>query len=751
MESFESFVTKVKNFYNISNLYPEQEKILVEIFKNPQTSDIFCILPTSAGKSLCYQAPALFHPLYQEELSVTIVVSPLISLIVDQYEGLVDKYNNNYRCEYEDDDSCGILPFGALMGTMDPTDYRMTCEALCNGWIRLLYITPEQINNVDFQTLVLNHSISINRVVYDEAHCLETWGQDFRPDYLNCVHFFRSRKTRNPIPVSIFTATANKYIRDELITTFNLKRERTLTLIGSSYRSNLRVAVIDSGTLPNSVKPIDEIINILRQPQNSTSSTIIYCTTRIACINYCKTLNEEGISAEYYHAGIEDENKKMDIFTNWKTGRTQVIVATIAFGMGIAKANVRFIFHLSMPKNIDNYVQEIGRAGRDGELSTCILFYTSSDLISSEQKIYRSQGLTIERRDYLLRELRLMYMYCVANFSSNDNTVCRHYLLHKHYDNASTPTPFSPCGTKCDLCIDRMYGENTSSISIEILDYQNLLRKLQTYGHDPKKSEVIDLITSGLSTYKKREEGEEDSHVVVQYIVHPSSNIGVEPSLVKKLSNVAIQGKLADKILQYFISRNYLEIYYEGFMPGGGGDDDGYKTTQRVRIRPSEQAKLLQSVLSPPVEFLTIQLPLYFCSKEDRYSFYNFETQMHIGSAKKSSSKSTKKSISMKKVKTTPVKKQIFMPAASSSPSPLKSVPETETILPIQYDDLNSFLCARYNLPLTMKILADDIVNALTHFHGLITEPSHLLYLRGFTEDKIHLYGDDIIEFYNKK
>lgn len=325
--------------------FREGQSQLVDALLNGQ--DAFGIMPTGAGKSICYQVPALMFP------GITLVISPLISLMKDQVAAL---------------NQAGIRA-AFLNSSLTFRQYLKAIDNARKGMYKIIYVAPERLTTDNFMDFALSANISF--VSVDEAHCISHWGQDFRPSYTAIADFIERLPVR-PV-VGAFTATATEKVQEDVITQLRLK-EPLLVKTGFD-RKNLRFLV---RTPKDKYK---EMRLYLRE--HTDESGVIYCITRKAVEEVCDQLNRDGLSATRYHAGLSDEERKQNqedfIYDNKK-----IIVATNAFGMGIDKSNVRFVIHYNMPKNIESYYQEAGRAGRDGLPAECLLLYSGRDVITNQ-------------------------------------------------------------------------------------------------------------------------------------------------------------------------------------------------------------------------------------------------------------------------------------------------------------------------------------------------------------------------------
>lgn len=325
--------------------FREGQSQLVDALLNGQ--DAFGIMPTGAGKSICYQVPALMFS------GITLVISPLISLMKDQVAAL---------------NQAGVRA-AFLNSSLTFRQYLKAIDNARTGMYKIIYVAPERLTTDNFMDFAISANISF--VSVDEAHCISHWGQDFRPSYTAIADFIERLPVR-PV-VGAFTATATEKVQEDVITQLRLK-EPLLVKTGFD-RKNLRFLV---RTPKDKYK---EMRLYLRE--HTDESGVIYCITRKAVEEVCEQLNRDGFSATRYHAGLSDEERKQNqedfIYDNKK-----IIVATNAFGMGIDKSNVRFVIHYNMPKNIESYYQEAGRAGRDGMPAECLLLYSGRDVITNQ-------------------------------------------------------------------------------------------------------------------------------------------------------------------------------------------------------------------------------------------------------------------------------------------------------------------------------------------------------------------------------
>lgn len=374
----------LKKYFGYECFREGQEQIVDSILSG---KDTLCVMPTGAGKSICYQVPALMMS------GITIVISPLISLMQDQVTSLVQ---SGIRAAYIN----SSLTMNQLYAVMKNAE---------NGVYKLIYVAPERLDTELFLNFAKKADISM--ITVDEAHCISQWGQDFRPSYMGIPEFARQLPVR-PV-ITAFTATATDRVRKDI--TEKLELKNPFSLVTGFDRENLYFEVR---------RPSDKFSDLKRLVSRYTSegrSGIIYCSTRKNVESVCEKLCDLGFSASRYHAGLPEEEKH-DNQEDFIYDRVKVMVATNAFGMGIDKSNVTFVIHYNMPKDVESYYQEAGRAGRDGSPSDCIMLYSGQDVITAKfliNKSYEESEQDIEtaeetrRRD--LKRLNDMAYYCTSD------------------------------------------------------------------------------------------------------------------------------------------------------------------------------------------------------------------------------------------------------------------------------------------------------------------------------------------------
>ena len=394
----------LKYYFGHSQFRQGQEALINAILSG---RDVLGIMPTGGGKSLCYQIPALVLE------GVTVVISPLISLMKDQVAALSE---------------AGIQA-AYLNSTLTPQQMQLVYQRTREGAYQLLYVAPERLDTAEFSALV--EQISVPLVAVDEAHCISQWGQDFRPSYLNIAAFVQ-RLPRRPV-VAAFTATATGEVQADIVRLLELREP--LRMVTGFDRPNLFFDV----RRPKQKTPV--LLRLIQERQDK--SGIVYCATRSAVERLCKSLCAKGVAATRYHAGLDEEERRQNQ-DDFQFDRKTVMVATNAFGMGIDKSNVGFVIHYHMPKSLEAYYQEAGRAGRDGESADCILLYSNGDVETAKYLIENSGNdlLTQEEQDNIRQQdydrLNAMVGYCKT-------TRCyRSYILSYFGQNA--PTSCGNCG-----------------------------------------------------------------------------------------------------------------------------------------------------------------------------------------------------------------------------------------------------------------------------------------------------------------
>lgn len=464
----------LKKYFGYDSFRPQQEEIIEKVLSG---ADSLVLMPTGGGKSLCFQIPALLLP------GTAIVISPLISLMKDQ----VDALRSN-----------GIAA-AFLNSSQTFEEQQIILEACHQGQISLLYVSPEKlISDID----IINQVCKPSLFAIDEAHCISSWGHDFRPEYTQ-IGFLRQRFAH--IPFMALTATADKVTRRDIIKQLNLKNPQVF--ITSFDRKNLSLDV-RIGVKPK--EKMEEIIEFVKE--RDQQSGIIYCLSRKKCEEAYEHLANAGISTMFYHAGMSSETRSsvQDRFIN---DELQVVCATVAFGMGIDKSNVRWVIHYNLPKNIEGYYQEIGRAGRDGIPSETILYYNYADLIMLNK--FASEGAMAEVN---LEKLKRMQQYAEADS-------CRRKILLNYFSENLEEN----CGN-CDVCSNpRKHFDGTLMV-------QKALSAIRRMGEKEGANMVIDvlrgskkqeIVTAGYDKLKTHGAGAEVPAIDWQRYLMQMLNLGV--------------------------------------------------------------------------------------------------------------------------------------------------------------------------------------------------------------------------------
>ena len=406
----------LKQYFGYDSFRPGQDKLVQSILS---CRDTLGIMPTGAGKSICYQVPALLLP------GLTLVISPLISLMKDQVGAL---------------NEAGV-PAACVNSAMSAESMRDVLGYAAQGGYKLLYVAPERLTAPAF--LSFAQRVPVSMVTVDEAHCISQWGQDFRPSYLKILDFLAALPAR-PL-VSAFTATATEAVRDDIVRALGLRDPFVLTT--GFDRPNLYFAVERPPSKPNA------LLRLLAA--RTGKSGIVYCATRKTVDDVCDMLLAKGLPATRYHAGLcaeERQRNQEDFLYDVKP----IMVATNAFGMGIDKSNVSFVIHYNMPKNMESYYQEAGRAGRDGEPADCILLYSGQDVHTAEFLIGHSHeagdsSVDPETRQALIERdrdrLRQMTFYATTD------ECLRRYILR--YFGEQAPVSCGHCGN-CDTVFEQV-------------------------------------------------------------------------------------------------------------------------------------------------------------------------------------------------------------------------------------------------------------------------------------------------------
>jgi ATP-dependent DNA helicase RecQ len=405
----------LRDRFGLERFRPGQREVIEEVLGR---RDVLCVMPTGGGKSLCYQLPALLLG------GLTLVVSPLIALMKDQVDALR---------------ACGY-PAAAMHSGMDLAEIRQVEREIAAGHHRLIFVAPERMLTARF--LELATRLGVSTFAIDEAHCISHWGHDFRPEYRQLAEL----KTRfRKASVHAYTATATQRVRQDIVQQLGL--EDPTVLVGSFDRPNLLYRVIPK------MRVDAQVAEALRRHRGKAA--IVYCITRKDTEAMAAYLAAGGIRAAYYHAGMEAQERRrtQDRFA---AEEIDVVVATVAFGMGIDRSDIRCVIHAAMPKSIEHYQQETGRAGRDGLPAECVLFYSAADVLRWQSLLERSAEEAdappdvLENGKQLLEEIR--------RFATVVR--CRHAALGAYFGEAY---PAPNCGA-CDLCLGEVAGVGDATV-----------------------------------------------------------------------------------------------------------------------------------------------------------------------------------------------------------------------------------------------------------------------------------------------
>jgi len=521
----------LEHYFGHSSFRPLQEEVIDAILAK---QDVLMILPTGGGKSLCYQLPTLMME------GITVVVSPLLALMHDQVVAL--KAN-------------GIS--AAMLSSMQDINESQKIETeLKAGKIKLLYVAPERLTNTYF--LHLLHQLPINFFVIDEAHCVSEWGHEFREDYRRLSLL---KEQFSATPIAAFTATATHTVESDIISNLGLQDPKRVR--GSLFRENLTINArhrIKDGR--------EQLMEFLKL--HGDESGIIYTLSRKSTEAIAHYLQSKGIEAKAYHAGLSTQEKN-STYADFVADRVQIVVATIAFGMGIDKSNIRFVVHMTMPKTLENYYQEIGRAGRDGLDSETLLLFSAQDIV--QQKMFIEDLPETPYKQHAFNKLESM-----VRFANSEN--CRHQSIAAYFDDR-----IEVCGDKCDNC-SAPASEKVDITTAARMLLSTILRTDQKYGlhyvidvlRGSKEQRVLQNGHDTLSVYGIGEEYSKAQWLTIgdkllelnaveigEFKVYRLTSFGVEVikgehRIELKKERLSIQKEVAKKRVTYFDDYN-AEVY----------------------------------------------------------------------------------------------------------------------------------------------------------------------------------------------
>ena len=462
----------LKEVFGYNNFRPLQEEVVTSALEG---EDSLVIMPTGGGKSICFQLPALAQD------GACLVISPLISLMRDQVEALKQ---NGVSSAY-------------LNSSLTASEQRAIEDKFLSGEIKILYVSPEKLLSRDFYNVI--QSVTLNLIAIDEAHCISQWGHDFRPEYTK-LDFLK--KQFPSVPIMALTATADKATRTDILNQLGISHAKTY--LASFDRPNLSLTVrAAQGRLAI-------IIGLIKQAPNE--SGIVYCLSRKSCETVAAKLQANGIDADYYHAGLSSEvrNKTQERFIR---DDLKVVCATIAFGMGIDKSNVRWVIHYNLPKNLESYYQEIGRAGRDGLDSKTLLFYSYGDVVQLQQFMEGSP-----QKELMEAKLDRMKQFAEA-------TTCRRRVLLSYFGEQME----QDCGN-CDVCRNppkfmdgTILAQKALSASARTKE-QVGMRMLVDILRGSHRQEIVQLGYDQIKTYGA---GREHSNFAWQHFIAQFLNLGL--------------------------------------------------------------------------------------------------------------------------------------------------------------------------------------------------------------------------------
>lgn len=441
----------LKQYFGHSAFREGQEELIDNLVKG---NDVMGIMPTGAGKSVCYQIPALLLE------GTAIVISPLISLMKDQVNSLTE---------------AGISA-AFLNSSLAQWEYYDVLKQAEQGNFRILYVAPERLGTENF--IEFAKSVRISLVIVDEAHCVSQWGQDFRPSYLKIADFINALPKR-PV-VGAFTATATKQVRDDIINILQLKKPFVVTT--GFDRKNLYFEVR---------KPKDKTAELLKLMERyKNQSGIVYCISRKSVEEVCQRLCEEGYDATRYHAGLSDNERRINQ-EDFIFDRKRIMVATNAFGMGIDKSNVSFVIHYNMPKNIESYYQEAGRAGRDGAPAECVLLYAKRDVRSNEFLIDQTENSRLdEEQAEQIKELDRIRLKQMTFYSTTSD--CLRQFMLKYFGERAPD--------HCGNCSNCNAGYEMVDVTVEAQKIVSCVYRLEQRNRHVRASTIVEILRGSRSS-----------------------------------------------------------------------------------------------------------------------------------------------------------------------------------------------------------------------------------------------------------
>jgi len=402
--------------------FREGQDVIIDALMNGH--DAMAIMPTGAGKSMCFQIPALISE------GIALVISPLISLMKDQVLSLIGM---GAKAAY-------------INSSLSPSQQQEALRRAALGWYKIIYVAPERLNTAEFLRFAMQTDISL--IAVDEAHCVSQWGQDFRPSYLQIADFI-ARLPKRP-PVGAFTATATPRVKEDILRLLRLESPKTV--VTGFDRPNLRLQVCQTTTLREKDGLLLDLVR-----SHPDESGIVYCSTRKSVEEVCQLLSDYGFSATRYHAGLSDGERRANQ-DDFRFDRAQIMVATNAFGMGIDKSNVRYVVHYNLPKDLESYYQEAGRAGRDGAEAECVLLYNGRDVHTARYLIEHGEPrFDLEEEERLALQERDLERLKQMTFYAASRKCLRKFILNYFGEHAAMH-----CGN-CSVCLQEKAAANLAA------------------------------------------------------------------------------------------------------------------------------------------------------------------------------------------------------------------------------------------------------------------------------------------------
>lgn len=456
----EPIYEKCQQVFGFSKLRDFQEEVMNKVLSD---KDLLVIAMTGGGKSLCYQLPAVMKE------GVTLVISPLRSLIEDQQNSLTDKN----------------IPNAVMYGDISEKQRTIIYQGLEKNppSYSIILTTPETIEcNEGFKIALqdIYRRNQLNRIVIDEVHCLSLWGHDFRPNYLKLS---KLKKYFPKVPYMALTASATNKVQEDI--KYILKTDDIDTVFQSFYRPNLKIKVMEKSQHTDIVADINNFIHRC----HPRDTGIIYCLSRKKCEELSRKLNNGGLYTNYYHAGLGNKERQQ-IQDDWKQGKVKIIIATIAFGMGIDKSDVRFVIHSDLPKSIESYYQEIGRGGRDGKLCDCLIYYSNQEKVILSKMIKNNTGDSKQDKEY--ERYQLQKLYEMVEFLE-DKVECRHYRICNYFGE----TNMYKCN-HCDNCSSQEQIKDTDMTQ----EAHNIINLIMSMDNEPSKNNIKRILTGDWNIYR---------------------------------------------------------------------------------------------------------------------------------------------------------------------------------------------------------------------------------------------------------